>query len=117
MWEGPLSPDNVRECEDCRGTKAPPTLARHQGSDRAPRGASIHPDVGILRFVAQLGRKLFVAAVAVTMMARQNRTVSSVIGWEGEAEHFPKPGVKPHVSAADPPNHAITERRGIAFAL
>ena len=83
----------------------------------APQARLIHPHVRILRFIAELGRELLVASVDVTMMARKNRTVSSVIGWEREAEHFPEPGVKAHVGAADPPNHTITERSGIPFAL
>src|SRR5437763_13099593 len=64
------------------------------------KGRSIFSDVGILRFVAKLGREFFIAGVDVTIVARQNRAVGPVIDRERDTEHLPEAGVETQVASA-----------------
>src|SRR3981081_4486290 len=51
-------------------------------------------DVRIFRFVAELGRELFIAAVDVADVAGKNRIIGALINRERETEHFPQAGVE-----------------------
>src|ERR1700719_2354706 len=79
------------------------------------RTKSVRAAVRILRFVAELGRKLRVARVNPKHIVRQDWSIAVVPDCKREGENFEQTGRVSGGGAAEPAHNAVTSGRNVAF--
>ncbi len=73
--------------------------------------------VAILALETELRRELFVAAMDPRDIALIRRPIGAAVAREWEGRHLIDPKAQPRKEAPDALDYAVTESRGIAFAL